>query len=164
MMLYLDNFVIFIVFLLHIIVLNPIFFSANFGITNHSEVGYWEHQVEEYTEQRKPQDRVELVRDNNFDTFSKHDKYIVLKYRFVPEANFNFPKTFKNGYNRSCKRTYLFDSSFPSSIGVKIMAVYCIYCVLFFPKDRRSILGAFGTYWEHLWMPSMALYTVFRKH
>ena len=65
------------------------------------------HQVEGYTEQEKPQDIVELVPDNNFDTLSEHDKYIVLKNRFVPEANFDFPKTIKHGCNRSCKTACL---------------------------------------------------------
>ena len=88
---------------------------------------------------RQPRDIVELVRDNNFDTFSEHEKYIVLKNRFVLEASFDFPKTIKRGCNRSCKTAYLSDSFVYSC---QDNAVYCIYCVLFVPKDRRNILGA----------------------
>ena len=112
---------------------------ANFGIATYSEAGYWEHQVEGYTEQQNPRDRVELVRDNNFDTLSKHDKYIVLEYRFVPEAKFDSPKIIKHG----CNRSLLIFPIPPSSIVAKIIAVYCIYCVLFFPKTDV-------TYWVHL--------------
>ena len=117
------------------------FISANFGIATHSEAGYAAHQVEGYTEQERPRNIVELVRDNNFDTLSEHDKYIVLKNRFVPEANFDFPKTIKHGWNRSYKTAYLSDSFVYSCLD---NAVYCIYCVLFVPKYRRNILGAFA--------------------
>ena len=114
------------------------FISANFNIATHSEAGYAAHQVEGYTEQEKSRDIVELVRDNNFDTLSEHDKYIVLKNRFVPEANFDFPKTIKHGCNRSYKTAYL---SFVYSC--RYNAIYCIYCVLFVSKYRLNILGAF---------------------
>ena len=73
---------------------------------------------------------VELVRDNNFDTLREHDKYIIHKNRFAPEANFDFPKTIKHGCNRSCKIAYLSDSFVYSC---QDNAVYCIYCVLFVP-------------------------------
>ena len=81
-----------------------------------------------------------MVRDKNFDTLAEHYKYIVLENRFVPEANFDFPKTTKNGYNRLCKAVYLSDSCVYSC---QVNTVYCIYCVLFVPKDRRNILGTF---------------------
>ena len=89
---------------------------------------------------RKVGDLVELVRGNNFDTLSEHGKYIVLKNRLVPEANFDFPKTIKHGCNRSCKTAYLSDFFVYSCRG---NAVYCLYCMLFVPKYRRNILGAF---------------------
>ena len=63
------------------------FISVIFGIATHSEAGYSAYQVEGYTEQEKPWDIAELVRDNKFDTLSEHDKYVVLKNRFVPETN-----------------------------------------------------------------------------
>ena len=83
---------------------------------------------------------VQLVRDNNFDTLSKHDKYIVLKNRFVPGANFDFPKSIQHGCNHLCKAAYLSDSP---AYSCQNNPVHCIYCVLFVPKDRRNILGAF---------------------
>ena len=116
------------------------FISANLGIAANSEAGYSAHEVERYTEQEKPRDIVELVRDNNFDTLSEHDKYIVLKNGFVPEANFDFPKTIKHGCNCSFKTDYLSDFFVYSC---QDNAVYCIYSVLFVPKDRCIILGAF---------------------
>ena len=77
MVLHIDDLVIFIVFLLHIIVRNPNFFiSSNLGIATYSEAGYLAQQIEGYTEQEKSRDIVELVRDKNFDTFSEYDKYI----------------------------------------------------------------------------------------
>ena len=110
MLLCLDDFVIFIVFLLHIIVLNPNFFiSANLCIAAHSEPGYSARQVEGYRGQEKSRDIAGLVCDNNFDTLSHYDKYIGLKNRFVPEAIFDFPKTIKHGCNRSCKSAYFSD-------------------------------------------------------
>ena len=140
MILYIDNLVIFIVFHLHIIVLNPIFFfSANFGIVTYSEAGFWEHHVEGYTEQQNPRDRVELVCDNNFDTLSKHDKYIVLEYRFVPEAKFDFPKTIKHGCNRSCKRAYLSDSSFLYSCQDNSCLLYLLRVI--FPQRQTQHIG-----------------------
>ena len=54
----------------------------------------------------------------------------MLENRFVPEANFDFPKTTKD----------LFDSCVYSC---QDNTVYCIYFVLFVPKDRRNILGTF---------------------
>ena len=75
----------------------PIFFtSAKLDIATHSEAYYSAHQVEGYTEQEKPRDIVELVCDNDFDTLSEHDKYTVLKNRYVLEANFDFPKIIKH--------------------------------------------------------------------
>ena len=119
----------------------PIFFiSANLGIATHSEARYSALQVEGHTEQEKPWDMVELVCDNNFDTLSEHDKYIVLKNRFVPGANFDFPRSIQHGRNRSCITAYLTNSFVYSC---QKNAAYCIYCVLFVPKDRRNILGAF---------------------
>ena len=115
----------------------PIFFiSSNLGIATYSEAGYFAQQIEGYTEQEKPRDIVELVRDKNFDTFSEYDKYIVLKNRSVSEANFDFPKTIKYGCNSSCKTAYLSDSFVYSC---QDNAVYCTYCVLFVHKDRRNI-------------------------
>ena len=119
----------------------PIFFiTAKLGIATHSEADYSAHQVEGYTGQEKSRDMVQLVRDNNFDTLSKHDKYIVLKNRFVPGANFDFPKSIQHGCNHLCKAAYLSDSPVYSC---QNNPVHCIYCVLFVPKDRRNILGAF---------------------
>ena len=65
----------------------------------------------------------------------------MLKNRFVPEANFDFPKTIKHGCNHSYKTANLSDSFVYSC---RDNAVYCIYCVLFVPKYRRNILGAFA--------------------
>ena len=81
-----------------------------------------------------------MVRDKNFDTLAEHYKYIVLENRFVPEANFDFPKTTKNGCNRLCKTAYLSDSCVYSC---QDNTVYCIYCMFFVPKGRRNILGTF---------------------
>ena len=64
----------------------------------------------------------------------------MLKNRFVPGANFDFPKTIQHGCKRLCKTAYLSDCFVYSC---QDHAVYCIYCVLFIPKDRRNILGAF---------------------
>ena len=75
-----------------------------------------------------------------FDTLFEYDKYIVLKNRFVPEANFDFPKTIKHECNRSYKKTYPSDSFVYSC---RDNAVYCIYCALCVPKYRLNILGAF---------------------
>ena len=139
MILYIDVFVIFIVFLLHIIVLNPKFFY--FSEPWHSNTfrsSYSTHQVEGYTEQEKPRDIVELARDNIFDTLSEHDKYIVLKKRSVPEANFDFPKAIKHGCNYLCKTAYLSDSFVCSC---QDNAVYCIYCVLFCPQRQTEHIG-----------------------
>ena len=98
-MLYIDDLVIFLLSFCISLYWIPIFFiSVNFCIATHSEAGYSAHQFQGYTNQEKL--RVELVRDNNFDTFSEHDKYIVLKNRFVPKANFDFQKTIKHGCNR----------------------------------------------------------------
>ena len=120
----------------------PIFFiSANFGIATHSEAGYAAHQVEGYTEQEKPRNIVELVRDNNFDTLSEHDKYIVLKNRFVSEANFDFPKTIKHGCNRSYKTAYLSDSFVYSYLRLMLSIVF-IVCYL---SPNTDV-----TYWVHL--------------
>ena len=85
----------------------------------------------------RARDTVELVCDNNFDTLSEHGKYIVLKNKFAPEANFDLPKTIKHGCNRSNKTAYLSGSFFSSC---QDNAVYCIYCVLCIPKDRRNNL------------------------
>ena len=82
----------------------------NLGIATHSEAGYSAYQVEGYTELEKPRDMVELVCDNNFDTLSENDKNIVLKNRFAPGVNFDFPKTIQQGCNRSYKTAYLSDS------------------------------------------------------
>ena len=71
---------------------------------------------------------------------SGHDKYIVLKNRFVLEANFGFPKTIKHGCNCSYKTAYLSDSFVYSC---RDNAIYCIYCVFFVSKRRLNILGAF---------------------
>ena len=143
MILYIDDLVIFIVFLLDIILLNSNFFiSVNFGIATHSEAGYAAHQVEGCTEQEKPRDIVELVRDNNFDTLSEHERYIVLKIRFVPEANFDFPKTIKHGCNRSYK-TYKPILPIPSSIVVEIM-LSIVFIVCYLSPDTGA------TYWVHL--------------
>ena len=69
----------------------------------------------------------------------EHAKYVVMKNRFVPEANF-FSKTIQHGCNRSCKTAYPSDSFVYSC---QDNAVYCIYFVLFVLKDRRNILSAF---------------------
>ena len=116
------------------------FIWENLGIAAHSEVGYSAHQVEVYTEQEKPWEIVELVRDNNFDTLSEHYKYIVLKIRFVPEVNFDFLKTIKHRCIFSCKTANLSDSCVCSC---QDNAIYFIYCVLFVHIDRRNILAAF---------------------
>ena len=116
------------------------FISENLVIATHSKAGYWAHQVERYTAQEKPRHIAKLVRDNDFDTLSEHDKYIVLKNKFLPEANFDFLKTIKRGFNRSCKTVNLSDSFVYSC---QDNAVYYIYYVLFVPKDKRNILGAF---------------------
>ena len=58
----------------------------------------------------------------------------------MPGANFDFPKTIQHGCKRLCKTAYLSDCFVYSC---QDHAVYCIYCVLFIPKDRRNILGAF---------------------
>ena len=71
---------------------------------------------------------------------SEHYKYIVLKNRFVPEANFDFQKTIKHGCNFSCKTANLSDSFVYSC---QDNAIYFIYCVLFVSIDRRNILAAF---------------------
>ena len=122
----------------------------NFGIATRSEAAYSAHQV--IHRARKSRDIVELVQDNNFDTLSEHDKYIVLKNRFVQAANFDFPKTIKYGCNRSCKTAYLSDSFVYSCHD---NAVCCIYCVLFFPKYRRNILGAFVNRGYREWLNIM---------
>ena len=116
------------------------FISANLVRATHSEAAYSAHQAEGYTEQEKPRDIVELVRENSFDNLSENDKYIVLKNRFVPETNFDFPKTTEHGCNCSCKAAYTFDSFI---YRFQDNAVYCIYCVLLVPNYRRNILGAF---------------------
>ena len=64
----------------------------------------------------------------------------MLKNSFVQEANFDFPKTIKHRCNRLCKTACLSDSFIYSC---QDNAVNCIYCVLFVPKYRRNILGAF---------------------
>ena len=131
------------------------FISVNLGIAIHSEAAIqhtklkdtqsWRiHQVEGYTEQEKPRDIVELARDNIFDTFYKHDKYIVLKKRSVPEANFDFPKAIKHGCNYLCKTAYLSDSFVCSC---QDNAVYCIYCVLFCPQRQTEHIGCICESW-----------------
>ena len=113
--------------------------SANLGIAAHSEAGYSVHQVKGYTKQEKLRDMVELVRENKFDTLSEHNKFIVLKNRFVPGGNFDFPKTIQHGCKRSCKTAYLSDSFVYSC---QDNAVYCIYCVLF-SQSRATLIVYF---------------------
>ena len=92
------------------------------------------------TQSKNTQRQCRIGCDNNFDTLSQDDKDIVLKNRFVPEANFDFPKTIKHTCNCSCKSAYISNSIIYSC---QDNAVYCIYCVLFISKDRRNILSAF---------------------
>ena len=60
MILHTDDFVIFIVFLLHMYWIPNFLISANLGIAAHSEAGYSVDQVKGYTEQEKLRDMVEL--------------------------------------------------------------------------------------------------------
>ena len=69
-----------------------------------------------------------------------HEKYTILKNRFVPDKKYVFGKTLKHGCNRSCKKDDLSDCFVYSS---KEDSVFCIFCTLFLNDDKRRSPGAF---------------------
>ena len=75
-------------------------------------------------------------------SLSDHEKYLISKNHFVPASNFEFPKSYLHGCNRQCKNEFLSDSFVYSKVDD---AVYCLYCSLFVPNEKRSTLGAFVT-------------------
>ena len=77
-----------------------------------------------------------------------HEKYLILKNHFVPDEQYQFPKTLKHGCQRSCSLSHLKQSFVYSKMQ---NSVHCIYCALFISKEKRNKLSSFVNHGYSEW-------------